>query len=201
MAVGLATWLLSRLRKKRTRFKSNIKLLAFGAVYQGSYSNYKTDRNPLLWTQFSSPVHTHAININHLASFDKTYFINLIYLLKKGNQVIDPLTMYKLLKFRRPSIINTGYRIYHTRYLKVRLVSAGLTRLTSLVYRSENSFVNALNRRISVQALNESVPSIAYNIDELKGRILEARNIDNVVDQTSNSDDQVFRRAVYLDRS
>ena len=195
----LATWILARLRKRRVRFRSNIKLLSFGAIYQGKYNNYKTDPNPLIWCQYCNPEYTHGININRLGSTDRQWLLNIIYLIKKGKQVIDPLTMYKLIKLRRATILRTAYRVYFTRYLKMRLVSAGITKLNTLTYRSENGWVNNLNKLISPQNVEGGAP-ISYSIRELSQRINEAHNVDSITQQTSGEEGS-FRRAVYLDQS
>ena len=128
----LATWIIQRLRKRKVRFRRTLRLFSFGAIYHGTYTNYKTDPRPLIFIMFSNESHTHAININHLGPADRVWLLNTIYLIKKGNQVIDPSTFYKLFKIRRRTIIQTGYRIYFTAYLKMRLVSPGITRINKI---------------------------------------------------------------------
>ena len=198
MGSRLATWMIAKLRNRRksVKFRRTLRLFSFGAIYHGTYSNYKNDRVPLIFAMYSNDMYTHAININHLLPNDRNWLLNTIFLIKKGNQVIDGITFYKLLKLRKPTMLK-GYRVYFTKFLKMRLVSPGITNLKKLLYKSENFWVSALNRKISAGGLSQTSP-VAYNVEELRSKIIEAHNTTLLTSQTVNPDGPAFGRAVYL---
>lgn len=171
------SWLVNKLRFRRLAVSSQIHLLTFGAIYYGTYSNWKHDPNPLIWVQYSGPKYTHGINIHYLNAADKQWLANTIYLIKKGAQVIDGLTFYKLLKLRRPSIVKRAYRVYFTNLLNMKLVSAGITNLDSVVYMiTKDPWVARLNQLIKPSEMKAPPTQIAFSKTELQERIIEASN-------------------------
>jgi hypothetical protein len=169
-------WLVGKLKYKRIS-GTPTKLLTFGAIYNGSYSNWKHDANPLIWIQWSDQNITHGINVHYLNRSDKQWFGQLIYLVKRAGQNIDPKTFYHMIKQKRPSIVNTAYRMYHTNLLNVKLVSAGITPLDSLIYvGSRDPWVNALNEMIKPTEMKKNPSKIAFSPTELQERIIQARN-------------------------
>jgi len=161
--------------------------LSFGAIYQSPYRNYKRDPNPLFFCMYSgvrtrkrdgANVHyTHGLNLNYLDSSDRLWLSRVIYSVRKGGQVIDGFTFYKMLKLQRPQIIMKSYRAYFTKELSSpRLVSAGFTSLDNLVYPSNNAWIQSLNQLIKPSELNYTNIKIAYSPTELSERIALAQN-------------------------
>lgn len=171
------SWLVNKFRYRRLSVSTNIKMLAFGGIYYGNYSNYKNDPTPLIWVQYSDARYTHGINIHYLSSSDKAWLASTIYLIKKGNQVIDGLTFYKLLKLRRYSIVEKAYRLYFTNLLNMKLVSAGITNLDRLIYTSHRDpWILSLNEMIKPSGIFGQPPQIAFSQTELQDRIIASSN-------------------------
>jgi len=174
-------WLVNKLRFKRFALSGNVKLLEQYGFYYGHYANWKHDPNPLIFVMYSGPDYTHGINVHYMSSGDKQWFGRMLFLLKKGGQVIDGLTMYRLLKLRRINIVKTCYRVYFTRLLNMKLAGAGLTDLDRLVYPvTRDPWLLALNemmRRASSELLDgfELRSSATY----VKGgkRYMDARGV------------------------
>jgi hypothetical protein len=104
------------------------------------------------------------------------WFGRMIYLLKKGNQVIDGRTLYQMIKMQRPSIIRRCYRMYFTQFIQnPRMVSAGFTALGKLQYQSEDPFIQALNAQLTPEYINRSNVRVSYYPEELKDRIIMAQ--------------------------
>jgi hypothetical protein len=170
-------WIVNKIRLRRYALSTNVKLLTFGAIYYGNYSNWKHDMHPLIWIQYSDPLHTHAINIHYLNSVDKRWFANTIYLLKRAQQRLDGRIFYTFLKARRPNIPKIAYRVYFTNLLNMRLVSAGITPLDKLIYTNfADPWVAALNQLIRPSEMKTITTPIAYSTVELRERITEAMN-------------------------
>ena len=176
MANNFAGWLVNKLKYKRVS-GSPTRMLTFGAIYNGPYSNWKHDAQPLIWIQWSDQNITHGINCHYLNRADKQWFGQLIYLVKRAGQNIDPRTFYHLLKQKRPNIINTAYRMYKTNLLNVKLVSAGITPLDKLIYTtSRDPWIAALNEMIKPSDMKNMPSKIAFSPTELQERIIQASN-------------------------
>jgi len=170
-------WLVNKLRFKRLGVNPNMKLMAFGAIYATTYSNWKHDPRPLIFIQWCDQNITHGINVHYLNRADKQWLAQAIYLIKRGKQNIDPKTFYHFLKQQRPNIITTAYRIYHTPMLNGKLASAGITPLDSMIYTtSMDPWINALNAMIRPGEMKGSPTKVAVDPTELQNRIIMARN-------------------------
>lgn len=171
------SWIVNKLRGIRYALNPRLRLLTFGAIYSGPYSNWRHDPVPLLWVQYSGQQITHAINIHYLSSMDKAWLMNTIYILKRGGQTLDGLTFYKLMKMRRPSMVKTAYRTYHTNLLNMRLVSAGITPLDKMIYTNfSDPWVAQLNAMIKPSEMRNEVVQVAYSPTELQDRVIAAQN-------------------------
>lgn len=165
-------WLVNKLRFKRFALSSNVKLLEQFAFFSGSYSNWKHDPTPLIFVMYSGDKYTHGINIHYMNRPDKAWFGRALYLMKKGNQVMDGLSMYRFLKIHRYSIVKDCYRVYFTTLLNMKMVGAGLTYLDRLVYPiTKDPWLQALNDLMSPKELTEGPEEISYDPDELRDRI------------------------------
>jgi hypothetical protein len=174
---NLYNWLVNKIRGVRYALTIGSRTYAFGAVYAGTYANWKHDPNPVLWIQYSDQKYTHGINVKYLNAADKAWFMNTIYVIKKANQIIDGRVFYQFLKQRRPSIVRTAYRLYFTSMLHIKLVSAGITRLDRMVYKGfPDQWVAFLNQRIAPSEMREGVSRISFSPTELRDRIAQAVN-------------------------
>lgn len=167
--------ILSKLRRIRFSRAPRSKLLTFGAVYLGTYTNFKHDRTPLIWVQWSDETYTHGINIHYLNQGDRMWFMRTIYLMAKGGQRITPRNMYNFLKMRKPSIVKVAYRKYFTSLLNMRLVSPGITPLHKLVYTDHNEqFIKLLNKQLEPSEMRTGATRIAFSDTELQERVVQA---------------------------
>lgn len=186
MANPLYNNMVNKLRKAQFSQASGTKLLTFGAIYLGQYTNYRNDPNPLIWIQWSDRNYTHGINLHYLNRQDRAWFMRTIYLLSKGGQKMTPLNMYRLLKMRRYSIVRAAYRKYFTSLLNMRLVSPGITNLHSMVYTNHReNFIHQLNRQLQPQEMRKGAQQISYSSEELQDRITQARNSYDISRKTS----------------
>ena len=172
------SWLVNKIRYARYALSTHMKIYSFGAIYYGNYSNWKHDPTPLIWIQYSDRQYTHAINIHYLNYGDKAWLMNTIYILKRGRQNLDGLTFFRLMKMRRPNMVKTAYRVYHTNLLNMRLVSAGITPLDRMIYTNfADPWVAQLNAMIKPsEMVGEGVVQVAYSQTELRDRITSSLN-------------------------
>jgi hypothetical protein len=171
------SWLVDKLRGKRLGVSPYMKLMAWGAIYSGSYGNFKHDPRPLMFVLWCDETITHSINCHYLNRADKQWLGQIIYLIKKAGQNLDPRTFYFFLKQQRPSIVKTAYRIYHTNACNMKLVSAGITPLDELIYTiSTDPWVAALNEMIKPSEMKEGPEKISFSPTELAERINLAKN-------------------------
>jgi len=177
MASRFWEFIVSRIRNIRYALNPRIKMLTFGAIYYGNYSNWKHDPTPLIWCQYSGPKHTHGINIHYLSSSDKAWLMNTIYIMKRANQRMNGRVFYQLLKMRRPSIIKSSYRVYFTNLLNVKLVSAGITPLDRMIYTNfADPWIAQLNALIKPSEMVRETVQVAYSPTELRDRIVNSLN-------------------------
>lgn len=168
--------IISKLRGIRFSISPKTRLLTFGAIYLGPYTNFKHDRTPLIWVQWSDMKYTHGINLHYLNSSDRAWFMRTIYLMARGGQRITPRNMYNLLKMRRKNIIKVAYRKYFTSLMNMRLVSPGITDMHRLIYTDHNEqFIKDLNKQLNPSSIfNKRVPQIAFSETELQERVIQA---------------------------
>ena len=172
-----------------------MKIYSFGAIYYGSYINWKHDPRPLIWIQYSNQIHTHALNIHYLSHADKAWLARTIYLIKKAGQIIDGYVFYKLLKLQRPSIIETSYRNYFTNLLNMKMVSAGITPLDKLIYTiGADPWVRALNEVLKPTELTAS-PDVSYYPTELQDRITQTLNATPITQKRVGQSTGAFGKA------
>jgi len=196
---GFFSWIVNKIRYARFALSSRTKMLTFGAIYYGNYSNYKNDPTPLIWIQYSGPKHTHAINIHYLNYGDKAWLASTIYMMKRAGQAMDGRVFYNLMKQRRPSMVKTAYRVYFTSLLNVRLVSAGITPLDKMVYTNfSDPWITALNEKIKPSSVANEIIPVAYSPTELRDRIVQAQNSVNIQQSKVVSRPSPFGTAPYI---
>lgn len=196
---SFVSYLLNKLKFRRLALNPGVKLLTYGAIYSGKYSQWRHDPNPIIFIMYSDTRYTHAINTGYLNRSDKIWLGRLIYNIKNGAQNINGKTLYNLIKMKRPYIIEIAYRIYFTNLLKMKLVSAGITYLDSRVYSTRDQWINTLNEMIKPSALeNDYTPNgVSYSSSELSDRITEALNSTNIKTNTVNNTGS-FGKAAWL---
>lgn len=188
-------WIVNKIRFSRFALTGRVKLLTFGAIYQGSYSNWKHDPNPQIFVMYSGPRYTHGINLHYMSRSDKMWFFNLIYMIRRGQQVIDGFTLYKLFKMQRMSIVKTCYRVYFTNLLNMKLISAGITPLNKIAYTfTRDPFILQLNETIKPTEM-ATAPRVAFSPTELRERINIAANAQPITKQRVGP---MTRRAPWL---
>ncbi len=127
-----------------------------GRIYKTVYTNYKHDAKPLLFVLSSDAFYTHGINIHYLGGYQST-MLRLIVDMRKSNQVLTGLIMYRFMKQRYPIIPKLAYRLYFTRYLAGKLVSDGVSQIPgpNKAQFITDPFVFALNKMIRPRVINK----------------------------------------------
>ena len=197
-------WLLARLRNRRYAMQNTGgRSLIFGTIYSMRYQNFKHDPMPLIFVLYSGPRHfvhvsghyTDGINLHYLTYSDRMWFARMIYLVKKGNQQMNPRLFYRFLKLNRPNIVRTAYRRYHTSMIgNPKMVSAGWTHLSKLVYPFNDPWIQGLNQTLEPQSINQTNVRIAYSANELTDRInqtLSSRPIQSLQVQQQQPGSQI----------
>ncbi len=199
--MGAIGWLFAKLRNRRYAIQNRTgKSLIFGTIYKMAlYQNWKHDPAPMIFVMYSGPMrfkhtsghYTDGINLNYLTSADKMWFARSIYLMKKGNQVMNGRLFYRFLKLNRPNIIKLAYRRYHTSMVnRPKLISAGVTNLSKLVYPYNDPFIQRLNETISPTELRATGVQVAYSPTELRDRIIQAQQSKPVQNMRLNKPQQ-----------
>lgn len=173
------SWIINRLRHRRFAVSSPKRLFQF-AFYYGHYAGWKHTPRPLIFVMYSDDAYTHGIAIQYMSSADKAWFARVLYLLRKGGQIMDGVTMYRFLKSRRPSIIRDCYRLYFTSLLNVKMVGSGLTNRFDDVYEGiyKDPWLLQLNESLMPSDMpgEYSGPQLAYSQTELRERVIQAQN-------------------------
>ena len=157
-----------------------------GCIVSGAYSNFKTDVNPtILYLGTYQNInnrkfYTHGIQLHYLNEADKAWLLKLIYLMKRGGQVIVPRSFYYYIKINRPYIIKNCYRVYHAEMANFYVISPGFSNMSvSSCYSVKDSRdyqITQLNQMIdasynSTQNDYSKPSKIAYDQNELKEHI------------------------------
>lgn len=186
------SWIINRLRHRRFALAKPKPMFQF-AFYYGHYAGWKHTPRPLIFVMHSDSIYTHGIAVQYMNRSDKSWFARVLYLIKRGGQVMDGVTMYRFIKSRRPSIVKDCYRLYFTSLLNSKMVGAGLTNRYNDVYEGiyKDGWLHQLNENLMPSAMPPDLagPQISYSSTELRDRIISAQN------STSLSTRSVNRRA------
>jgi len=151
----------------------------------GVYQNWKKDPAPMIYVMYSGPMtftktsghYTDGINLNYLDISQKMWMARTLYLMKKGNQIMNGAVFYRFLKTQRQDIIKKAYRRYHTNMISnPKMVSAGITNLGRLIYPYNDPFIQRLNESLAPTELRATSIQVAYSPTELRDRITQAQN-------------------------
>ena len=166
------------------------KTYLFGQIVSGRYRNFKHDPHPTIFCMgtYINPrnqkSYVHGFNLHYLNDFDRNWFLKLIYMMKRGGQVVNPRQFYYYIKMNKPNIVKASYRIYHTEFCKYYTISPGVTNISvKSCYNIDDSrdmFVSQLNNMIDMSynmgETNKPLPNVSYNKDELQEHIQEVLN-------------------------
>lgn len=154
------------------------KLMYYGTMCEFNYLNWKHVPHPTIFVMYSGMAYTHGLSIDVMNDADKQWLGRLIYLIKKGRQIIDGRTLYLMIKQQRPSIVKNCYRKYFSQYIvNPRMISAGFTPLDKLVYPTSNMFIQSLNKYLSPKEIFNTGVKVAYYDEELRDRVIMAQNM------------------------
>lgn len=187
--MNVINWLVN---KVRTTF-SGMGFRAFSMMYYGTivsfrYLNFKHDPNPMIFVMYSGQKYTHGLNFHYMDDADKQWLGRMIYLIKKGNQILDGRTLYMMLKSQRPSIVRKCYRMYHTGMIQgVKMVSAGFTPMGRMEQSSNDPFISALNNYLTPEKQPAYSVKVAYYDEELKDRIIMSQQATPIGSATASA--------------
>lgn len=171
-------WIVNKIRFRRFAMSGARTYYQF-AIYYGPYSNWKETPKPVVFILFSGERHIHGIAIQYMTPGDKSWFARTLYLLRRGNQVLDGNAMYRFLKTRRPSIVKNCYRMYFTPLFDGKMISYGLTNRFDEVYKGiyNDRWIDQLNENLMPSAMPGSgSPGVAFSQSELSDRVIHSQN-------------------------
>lgn len=133
-----------------------------GAIISGGYSNYKHDPNPTVlymgtYIAKNGKQYVHGFNLHYMNPYDLQWLLKLIYMMKRGGQVISPRQFYYYIKLNRPDIPKKCYRIYHLGMANYYTICPGFSNLSVKQCYSVKD-----GRDIQIKQLNQMIES-AYN--------------------------------------
>jgi hypothetical protein len=145
-----------------------------GRIYRAAYANYKHDPRPLVFILSSNAFYTHGINIHYLGGLQRV-LMQIIVNMRRSNQPLTGMIMYKFLKMKSPGIPKAGYRLYFTKYLAGKLVSDGVSQIPMPDKERfvAEPFINALNQMIRPRVIGK-VYMNPQEAERLKSEMSEA---------------------------
>lgn len=190
---SIIDWLRNIRASVSTGFRRNYPV---GAIISGNYTNFKTDPIPtiLYLGTYQNPrtgkFYIHGIQLHYMSEFDKTWLLKLIYMMKRGGQVIIPRQFYYYIKLNRPDIIKKCYRIYHTEYANFYTISPGFSNMSvSSCYsvkdgrdfqiKQLNQMINASYNMSTGDYTNPA--KVAYSQQELQEHITQVLNTKKII--------------------
>lgn len=194
--MNIIGWVVDRIRTLGSRF-SYMATRAFGTLYYGTivsftYLNFKHDPRPNILVMYSGMRYTHGINLNYLSYDDKQWIGRIIYMIKKGNQIIDGRTLYLMIKNQRPSIVRTAYRVYKTQFISnPKMVSAGFTPMEKLEFNTDDPYIQTLKRYLNPSNQPAYGVKVAYSDTELQERVILAQQSTPITSATRSATRQI----------
>lgn len=161
-----------------------------GSIISGSYGNWKHDPTPTIlylgtYTAKNGRSYVHGLQLHYMSDLDRKWLLQLVYMMKRGGQVVDLRQFYYYIKMQRPNIARGCYRIYHSHLSDYYTVSPGFStasvRACYPVKDPRDAFVTQLNQMIdasyNISRSDYTSPApVAYNKDELREAIDMALN-------------------------
>ena len=93
--------------------------------------------------------------------------------------MIDAMSLYKMIKMQRPSMIQSAYRVYFSNMINGKMISGGITGMSSLVYNVGGipRWIINLNSTLKIQDTPNVMPNrISMSSTELQERVILAQN-------------------------
>lgn len=166
-----------------------------GSIISGAYSNFKHDSTPTIlylgtYQAKNGRFYIHGLQLHYMTDADRMWLIKLVYMMKRGGQVIIPRQFYYYIKLNRPYLIKTCYRIYHAELANFYTISPGFSNMSVKacysVKDARDYQINQLNQMInnsynSSQGTYTTPTKVAYTQDELQEHINEVLNTRPIV--------------------
>lgn len=148
-------------------------------------TNFKHDPNPTIlymgtYTAKNGKQYAHGFNLHYMDLNDLQWLLKLIYMMKRGGQVVNARQFYYYIKMNRPNIPKKCYRIYHLGFCNYYTICPGFSNLSVKqcysVKDGRDNLINQLNQMIdnayNPGGNNYTNPSrVAYNKNELQEHI------------------------------
>lgn len=133
-----------------------------GAIISGQYKNFKHDSSPTIlfmgtYTSRTGKQYVHGFNLHYMDQSDLQWLLKLIYMMKRGGQVVNPRQFYYYIKMNRPNIPKKCYRIYHLGFCNYYTVCPGFSNLSVKQCYSVKD-----GRDVMIKQLNQMIDN-AYN--------------------------------------
>lgn len=166
-----------------------------GSIISGQYSNYKHDYSPTIlylgtYQAKNGKYYIHGLQLHYMNDSEINWLLKLIYMMKRGGQVIVPRQFYYYIKMYQPGMVKRCYRIYHAEMANFYTISPGFSNMSVKacysVRDTRDYRVTQLNQMIdqsyNASANNYTKPSrVAYNQDELKEHIQMVLNTRKII--------------------
>ena len=148
----------------------------FGTIVSGGYTNFKHDPTPTIlclgnYIHSNGRSYVHGIQLHEISSFDLTWLMGLVNNMKQNNTSTNPRAFYNYLKLNRPSIINSGYRWYHTELTSFKTINPGFS------YISENLCVEPTDIRDSFLKQKKETPIDKEKLQQSINDIINTRKV------------------------
>lgn len=133
-----------------------------GAIISGSYKNFHNDPTPTVlymgtYTAKNGKQYAHGFNLHYLDAYELQWLIKLLYMMKRGGQIVNARQFYYYVKMNRPSIPKKSYRIYHAGLCNYYTICPGFSSLSVKQCYSVKD-----GRDILIKQLNQMIDN-AYN--------------------------------------
>ena len=115
-------------------FTGRGKNYVIGSIISGQYSNYKTDYSPTIlylgtYQAKNGKFYIHGLQLHYMNDMELNWLLKLIYMMKRGGQVIIPRQFYYYIKLNQPNIVKRCYRIYHAEMANFYTISPGFSNM------------------------------------------------------------------------
>lgn len=156
-----------------------------GSIISGGYGSWRTDKTPTIlymgtYVAKNGKRYVHGFNLHYMDPYDLQWLIKLLYMMKRGGQIVNPRQFYYYIKQNRPYIPKKCYRIYHEELCNYYTICPGFSNLSVKqcypVKDGRDALIGQLNKMIdnayNPQGKDYTNPSkVAYNQQELQAHI------------------------------
>lgn len=133
-----------------------------GSIISGQYKNWHNDPTPTIlymgtYTAKNGKQYVHGFNLHYMNPSDVQWLTKLIYMMKRGGQVVNARQFYYYIKLNRPDIPKKCYRIYHLEFCDYYTICPGFSSLSV-----KQCYPVKDGRDVLIGQLNQMIDS-AYN--------------------------------------